>query len=250
MQCVAIVNHKGGTGKTTTAVNLAVALAKKGKKVLAIDFDPQGSLSYYFGIERLRPSLADLFYGEATASQVIQTRENVDILPTDTRLADLELSMATARNREHLLEQVLLPIAEPYDYLLIDCAPSLSLLTVNALTAADKVLIPLQLEVLSLQGLHLILETIFNIKGSLNPSLKILGIVPVMVDKRRKVTQEIFQFIPEHFGLQVFQTPIPQDVKIVESPSFGMSIFGYAPKTTGADAYLALAEEFIEQTAN
>lgn len=242
---ISIVNQKGGTGKTTTCVNLGAALAEMGKKVLLIDFDPQGNLSFCFGLGILPHGMTQVMLGETDLSSIIETSEKVDIASCDISLADVELSLAGYEGRELILDNVLKSLPSVYDFVLIDCAPSLSLLTVNALRASNKVLIPLQLEVLSLQGLSLITETIFQIKETINPTLKILGVLPVMVDIRRKITFEVYDYMKSHFGLPVFKQMVHVDVKAVEAPSFGQSVLAYAPNSEVANEYRAVARELM-----
>ncbi|MCS7005894.1 MAG: ParA family protein [Cytophagales bacterium] len=243
MQTIAIVNHKGGTGKTTTTVNLAVALAQNNLSVIAIDLDPQGSLSYY--LQAVQPyTISEALTGEVPLTKIVVNREGVDILPANQRLADIELAMVNIPQREYLIKQLFERIIG-YDFLLVDCSPSLSLLTVNALTAVKKVIIPMQLEVLSLQGLSLILDTVFGIKEQLNPNLQILGILPVMLDKRKKVTSEILEYLKTNIGLPLF-SPIHTDVKAIEAPSFGKSILSYAPSSISAQDYRRVAQELLQ----
>ncbi|MEH0157882.1 AAA family ATPase [Limibacter armeniacum] len=241
---IAVVNQKGGTGKTTTTVNLGAALAHLGKKVLMVDMDPQGNLTFNFGIHnRYDYSLLHVLAGEATIQETIKEQELLHIVPADIHLASLEVSLAAQGNSEFLLKGVLSEVKHSYDYILLDCAPSLSILTINALTAADKVIVPLQLEVLSLHGLSLIVDTIFDVKETYNDNLSILGILPVMVDYRRRVTGEIYDYLNENFGFRIMENKVGIDVRIVESPSFGKSVIEYAPKSLGSESYLKLAQE-------
>lgn len=226
---LAVVNQKGGTGKTTTTVNVGSALAIKGKKVLLIDLDAQGNLSYSLGIQGKGKTMSDVFLGETAIDDILIEREGMSIAPADIGLADAELTLSGAGNREYLLRDALRKMRHRFDYVLIDCPPALSLLTVNALSASDHVLIPMQLEVLSLQGLDLITETIRKTRQSLNPALSILGILPVMIDQRRKLTSEILAHIQENYEVSVFNTRIRNNVKASEAPSFGSSVIAYAP---------------------
>ncbi len=242
---ISIVNQKGGTGKTTTCVNLGAALAELGKRVLLIDFDPQGNLSFCFGLGILPKGMTEVMLGECSLPEILKTSEGIDIASCDITLADVELSLASYPGREDILTNVLKALPHVYDYVLIDCAPSLSLLTVNALKASNKVLIPLQLEVLSLQGLSLITDTIFKIKETINPQLKILGVLPVMVDVRRKVTFEVYDYMKTNFGLPIFKQMVHVDVKAVEAPSFGVSVLAYAPNSESAKEYRSVAKELL-----
>ena len=242
---IAIINQKGGTGKTTTVVNLGCALAKKGKKVLLVDLDPQGNLSYWLGCSDLDVSLANVLLEETDLSDILEDREGLKVAPSDMSLADLEINIASMEEREGLLHKVLSDLDE-YDYILIDCPPSLSLLTVNALTASDQVIIPLQMEVLSLQGLDQIISSIGKIKDVLNEDLEIMGLLPVMVDSRRKLSKEVHELITENYDITVFNSQIRNNVRASEAPSFGQSVLSYAPKSNSALDYVAFAKEILK----
>jgi chromosome partitioning protein len=243
---VSVINQKGGTGKTTTTINLGSALQKEGKRVLLVDLDPQGNLSYSLDVVEPQWTLADLFTGEVELREAIVSREGMDILPGSNELVEVEISLVGQEKREQFLRQIL-EDAEGYDYIFIDCPPSLSLLTVNALTASDEVVIPLQMEVLTLQGLSQILATVQKIKEAFNPRLKVRGIVIVMYDKRRKLSQEIEEYLTEHVDEKIFSTRIRLNVKLAEAPSFGKSILNYDGSSYGAKDYTALASEFLRQ---
>ena len=242
---IGVINQKGGTGKTTTTINLGVALAQKKKSVLLIDLDPQGSLSYALGVE-FEESLSDVFEGKVSLSSILQETEGLSVAPSDVELADIELSLSDAEDRELFLKNILRDLEAEFDYVLIDCPPSLSSLTVNALTASQLVIIPMQMEVLSLQGLDLVSDTIGKIQSTVNETLEIAGILPVMVDRRRKLTQEIFDHIQEHFDIRVFETMIRSNVKASEAPSFGQSVLNYAPKSNSALDYKSFAKAFMK----
>ncbi len=246
---VSIVNQKGGTGKTTTCVNLGAALAQSKKKVLLLDMDQQGSLTYSLGMSDFEFSLDDVLMGEKELSEVVVKKEGMDVVPSDTRLADTELTIIDAEDRESILKSVLTDV-KSYDYILIDCPPSLSLLTINALNASDKVLIPMQMEVLSLQGLDLIAETIQKIRDAFNPTLDVIGILPVMVDKRRKLSTEVFNHISENYQFPIFKNQIRTNVRASEAPSFGTSVLAYDPGSNSAKDYKAFAKEFISVSKN
>lgn len=242
---VSVINQKGGTGKTTTTINLGSALSKAGKRVLLVDLDPQSNLSYSLNVAELHATIADLFTGDSEMQDVIVTREGLDILPGSNELVDVEIALVGQENREQFLKQIL-EDAKGYDYILIDCPPSLSLLTVNALTASDEVLIPLQMEVLTLQGLNQVLATIEKIKNAFNPKLTVKGIVIVMYDQRRKLSQEIQEYLTENVDEKIFDVRIRLNVKLAEAPSFGKSILDYDPSSNGAKDYAALAREFMQ----
>jgi len=241
---VSIVNHKGGTGKTTTTINLGSALAAEGHRVLLIDFDAQGSLSYSLGIDDGEPTVADVLLGEVSAQQILQEREGMHILPAGSSLADVELAIAKADNRFNHLGNLLATLPK-YDYVLIDCPPSLSLLTLNALAASDCVIVPMQMDVLALRGLDSMLETIKKI-NPMNPGLDVLGILPVMVDPRKNIYQEILNHIKANYTVRVFKQVIRTSVKAAEAPSFGKSAVHYAPTSTTAQDYRSLAGEFLK----
>jgi chromosome partitioning protein len=241
----AIVNQKGGTGKTTTAINLGSALAKLGKKVLLVDLDPQGNLSYSLGLSDEKNSMVDIFEGKKNLNQIIVKKENLYVAVGSTELADIDISLVNQENREYFLKKCLSKLKDDYDFILIDAPPSLSLLTINALAAADEVLIPLQLEVLTLQGLTQILNTIGSVRKKINPKLKTNGLVFVMYDSRRKLSQEIFEFISANIKENIYKTLIRSNVKIAEAPSFGKSVVDYDPSSNGAEDYMKLAKEFV-----
>lgn len=244
-QIIAIVNQKGGTGKTTTAVNLGRAIADMGKRVLLLDLDPQGSLSYYLGANSNVWTISDVILGDVSLNNAIIQRENLEIIPADVSLADLEISLASYPQREYIIKKLLLK-APQYDYIIMDCSPSLSVMTINALTAAKYIIIPLQMEVLSIHGLELMLETVERIKKNLNPTLEIMGILPLMYDRKRRITQEVLAHIIKTYSfLYIFDTLIRMDVKLVEAPSYGKSVFDYAPETNGAQDYMKLAKEVV-----
>jgi len=241
---VSVINQKGGTGKTTTTINLGSALSKLGKKILLVDLDPQANLSYSLGIEEPEATIADVFTGDKKLSQILIHQENLSIAPGTNDLVDIEVSLVNQEGREHFLKN-LLTNTKGYDYILIDCPPSLSLLTVNALAASDEVVIPLQMEVLTLQGLSQILATVAKIRSAFNAKLKVKGIVVVMFDKRRKLSSEIEQYLQENIEEKVFKSRIRLNVKLAEAPSFGKSVLDYDPSSNGAQDYMALAKEFL-----
>ena len=242
---IAVANHKGGTGKTTTVANLGVALALKNKRVSIVDLDPQGNLSYSFGVQEDAFEISHVFSGEKSMEEVIVRVEGIDLLPSSMNLADIELSMYSVEDREFYLKELLDGVKSNYDYILIDCSPARSLLTVNALAASDYVMSTILLDVLSIQGLMHIVKTIDDIRESLNPSLDFLGILAVNVDLRKKISREVISFIREHYELSFFDTSIRTNVKIAEAPSHAQSVLTYASNSNGAKEYLLLAEEII-----
>ncbi|WP_420583012.1 ParA family protein [Reichenbachiella sp.] len=242
---IAIVNQKGGTGKTTTTVNLGCALAKKGKKVLLVDLDAQGNLSYSLGILEIEKSIGQVIMGEADFKDVLVSAEGLDVAPAEIDLADVEINIAGELARESILKNILAN-TKGYDYILIDCPPSLSLLTINALNTAKWVIVPLQMEVLSLQGLDQIISTINQIKEVLNEDLEILGLLPVMVDSRRKLSREIYEHIEENYNFKIFNSRIRTNVRASEAPSFGKSLISYAPTSNGAKDYMDFANEILK----
>lgn len=245
MVIYSIINQKGGTGKTTTAINLGSALKRRAKDVLLIDLDSQGNLSYSLGINELDKSMADALLGECAIADILQTSGGLQIAPSDNQLADAELSLARSEGQEHALANLMKSVSG-FDYVLIDCPPSLSMLTLNALLASDKVIIPMQMEVLSLQGLDQIVHTINKVQNSLSKNLKIEGVLPVMVDKRRKLSQEIKDYILENYDLKIFHSFIRNNVKASEAPSFGKSVIDYKPTSNSAVDYMRFADEILE----
>ncbi len=238
-------------GKTTTAVNLSAALAVSGKKTLLVDCDPQANATTATGIDK--PQLAcSLYHGLIQANTareiIVPTQvEHLDILPANVDLIGFEVEMMATRGREEVLKRLLSSVKQTYDYVILDCPPSLSLLTLNALTAADSVLIPLQSEFFALEGLGQLLATIKRIKLSLNPGLKIKGILLTMFDRRTNLARQVVEDAENHFKEMIFKTRIPRNVKLGEAPSFGMPIIVYDPSSIGAKSYLDLAKELLER---
>ena len=243
----AIVNQKGGVGKTTTAVNLSAALASLGHRVLLIDLDPQGNATSGVGIQRasLRMSIYDVLIGGDPMFHVIQPTgvDRLDIAPSDVRLAGAEVELVPAIARESKLRNAVRSVREMYDALFVDCPPSLGLLTINALTAATGCLIPMQCEYYALEGLSSLLTTIELIRRHLNPDLVVSGVLLTMVDPRTKLSDQVAVEVRRHFGDQVYESVIPRSVRLAEAPSYGQPILGYAPDSKGAVAYLNVARE-------
>ncbi|MEJ5208976.1 MAG: AAA family ATPase [Lysobacteraceae bacterium] len=245
---IAVVNQKGGVGKTTTAVNLSAALAEIGRRVLLVDLDPQGNATMASGIDKreAHPSGCEVLLGESPAEQAIQsTAGKYDLLPSNTDLIAAELQLMDLSDRETRLKQALEPVARNYQYVIIDCPPSLSLLTLNALTAADSVLVPMQCEYFALEGIAALTDTMDVVKRRLNPTLEIEGIVRTMYDVRNGLTNAVSAELQRHFGDKVYRTVIPRNVRLAEAPSHGQSIIDYDRASRGGVAYLGLAGEVI-----
>ena len=246
-QTIACANQKGGVGKTTTVVNLGSYLALAGERVLVVDLDPQGNATSGLGLDRttIERSVYDaVIDGAHIAGLTIPgPLEGLDVGPSAVALAGAEIELAPVEGRERRLARLLAAIADDYDYVLVDCPPSLGLLTVNALTAADSVLIPLQCEYYALEGLTQLLATLDLIRDHLNPSLAVKGIVLTMFDGRTKLSADVAAEVRRHLGRQVFDTVIPRSVRLSEAPSHGQPISRYSPDSTGAIAYAALADE-------
>ena len=248
---IAVANQKGGVGKTTTAVNLACCVAAKGKRVLLCDFDPQGNASSGVGVTAQEgKSIYDCIVGGVPASTCLVHTKYCSVLPADIRLAAAEVELADLPRRERRLKEALDTVAGEYDYVFIDCPPSLGQLTVNALTACNTVLVPMQCEYYALEGLSQLVSSIRMVKRSSNPQIDIEGIVLTMYDSRTNLTIQVAEEVKKYFGSKVFKTVIPRNVRLSEAPSHGMPVIAYDRLSRGAVAYSAVAEEFLRRGGN
>lgn len=248
---IAFSNQKGGVGKTTTVLNVADYVARAGKKVLMIDIDPQGNLTSGYGIDKnnIEFSLYDLVTGEAPFDKVVMhtAYDGLDILPCNMDLASLEVELAGVPNRTLVLAKALKGHVENYDFVMIDCPPSLGVLTLNALCACDGVIVPIQSEFFALEGLSQLMNSIKLVKERVNPKIKVYGVVLTMYDGRSLMARQVTEEIKKYFGAKVFGVPAPRNIKLCESPSFGVPISQHAPKSRGGVAYKEIAEEFLRR---
>lgn len=246
---IAVANQKGGVGKTTTSINLSAALAELGKKVLLMDCDPQGNATSGLGIakDELELSIYDALVNDADINDIIISTEfGLDIVPAVMDLAGAEVELVNVEDKQYRLKKAVAAIKDKYDYILMDCPPSLGHVTLNALTAADSVLLPLQCEFYALEGLSQLLSTVQLVQDQLNDSLRIEGLVLTMYDSRTNLAEQVVEEVKIHFPDMVYATKIPRNVRLSEAPSFGKPIFAYAASSKGAQAYMSLAEEVVE----
>jgi len=249
---IAFINQKGGTGKTTSTANIGAGLVRLKQKVLAVDLDPQANLTYHLGIKagELKASIAEVIEGRAGIEEAIVERDGPDVIPSTLSLAETEARIFNVTGREHLLKGALAGLNRAYAFILIDCPPSLGILTVNALVASKEVYIPLEVQALPLQGLRAIRDIVELARERLNPGLKITGIIATKFDGRKNLNKEVLETIREHFGALLFKTVIRDTVRLAEAPSYGQDIFTYAPRSYGAEDYLNLCKEILKREKN
>jgi len=246
---IAIANQKGGVGKTTTSINLSACLAAQGKQVLLIDLDPQGNSTSGLGLEKdQEPSIYEALISGVPAEEVIAptTYENLDMMPGSIALAGAEVEMVGLLAREQILLHVLEPIQRHYDFILIDCPPSLGLLTLNALTAAQSLIVPIQCEYFALEGLSQLMNTVQQVKKHLNPGLEVEGVLLTMFDMRTNLSNQVVEEVKKFFHSKVYRTVVPRTIRLGEAPSYGQPIIVYSPSSAGAKAYTSLAEEVLK----
>ena len=248
-KCFVFVNQKGGVGKTTSCINIGAYIALAGKKVLLVDFDSQGNMSSGVGVSKDKPTVYELISGQVSASEAVKksTVEGLDIISASIDLSGAAIELVDQEDREFFLKNALAPIKEQYDYILIDCPPSLGLLTLNGLAAADSVFVPMQCEYFALEGITLLLQSVQKVQQSINPNLVIGGIFFTMYDSRTRLAQDVVMQVKSYFKDVVFNTIIPRNVRLSEAPSSGLPICKYDPDCAGAKSYAKLAEEVMQR---
>ena len=248
---IAIANQKGGVGKTTTAINLSSCLADKGQRVLSIDMDPQGNMTSGLGVDKdeVEKTVYDLIIGEAKIDEVIQKNvmDNLDVIPTNIDLSAAEIELIGIDDKEYIVRNAVHKVKDDYDFIIIDCPPSLSMLTINAMTTADSVIVPIQCEYYALEGLSQLMHTVQLVKERLNPVLEMEGVVFKMYDARTNLSLQVVENVKDNLHQNIYKTIIPRNIRLAEAPSYGMPINKYDPKSAGSDAYMRLADEVINR---
>ena len=248
---IAVANQKGGVGKTTTAINLSSCLAEKGKKVLAVDMDPQGNMTSGLGVDKntVENTIYDLIIGESSIDEVLKKdiMKNLDIIPANIDLSAAEIELIDVEDKEYIVRNVIKDIKDNYDYIIIDCPPSLSMLTINAMTTATSVLVPIQCEYYALEGLSQLIHTVDLVRDRLNPEWEIEGVVFTMYDGRTTRSLQVVENVKDNLHQNIYKTIIPRNIRLAEAPSYGVPINEYDPKSAGSESYMRLAEEVINR---